>query len=95
MMGHVRGESLATRLDCETVLDSDTVRTLLSQVAEAAPHEQLERLEAEIVLHEAESGDPETVQLLVNQRDALAQSRARIVLVAARRDEAAARLVSL
>ncbi|MBC7561613.1 MAG: hypothetical protein H7305_01740 [Gemmatimonadaceae bacterium] len=59
-MGYVRGESLATRLDRETVLDSDTARTLLSQVAEAARREQLERLEAGIVLHEAESGEPYT-----------------------------------
>ena len=76
MMGHVRGESLATRLDRETELDSDTVSTLLSQIAEAARREQLERLEAEILLHEAESGEPEAVQLLVNQREALAQASA-------------------
>ena len=33
VMGYVRGESLATRLDRETVLDSDTVRTNAAGVA--------------------------------------------------------------
>ena len=60
VMGYVRDESLATRLDRETVLNSETVRTLLVQVAEAALREQLKRLEAEIMLHQAESGEPYT-----------------------------------
>ena len=67
----------------------------LALLEKAAPREQLERLEAEIVVHESEAGDPEAVQLLVNQRDALLRSRERMQLVAARRDEAAARLESL
>ena len=67
----------------------------LALLEKAAPREQLERLEAEIVLHESESGDPEAVELLVNQRDALLRSRERMVLVAARRDEAQARLETL
>ena len=67
----------------------------LALLEKAAPREQLERLEAEIVLHESESGDPEAVELLVNQRDALTRSRARIVLIMSRRDEAAAKLEAL
>jgi len=38
VMGYVRGESLATRLDREQVMDVDTARTLLSQVADALDH---------------------------------------------------------
>ncbi len=67
----------------------------LTLLEKAAPREQLERLEAEIVLHESESGDPEAVALLVNQRDALARSRERMMLITARRDEAAATLEAL
>ncbi|MBC7843737.1 MAG: protein kinase [Gemmatimonadaceae bacterium] len=67
----------------------------LALLEKTAPREQLERLEAEIVLHESDAGDPEAVELLMNQRDALARSRARIVLIASRRDEAAARLEKL
>ncbi|HYW51939.1 MAG TPA: protein kinase [Gemmatimonadaceae bacterium] len=67
----------------------------LALLEKAAPREQLERLEAEIVLHESEAGDPEAVALLVNQRDALLRSRERMLLVTSRRDEAAARLESL
>ncbi|MCC7054818.1 MAG: protein kinase [Gemmatimonadaceae bacterium] len=60
-----------------------------------APREQLERLEAEIVRHESDAGDPEAVQLLVDQRDAVLRSRARLLVVSTRRDEAAARLETL
>ena len=60
-----------------------------------APREHLERLEAEIVLHKSESGDPEAVELLVNQRDVLARSRERMQLISARRDEGAAQLETL
>ena len=67
----------------------------LTLLEKAAPREQLERLEAEIVLHESDAGDPEAVELLVSQRDALTRSRARIVLIASRRDEAAAKLEAL
>ena len=67
----------------------------LSLLEKAAPREQLERLEAEIVLHESEAGDPEAVELLVNQRDALRRSRERMVLISARRDEAGAKLEAL
>ncbi len=61
----------------------------------AAPREQLERLEAEIVLHESESGDPEAVALLVAQRDALVRSRERMLLITTRRDQAASTLETL
>ena len=67
----------------------------LALLEKTAPREQLERLEAEIVMHEEESGDPEAVQLLVNQRDALARSRERMVLISTRRDEATAKLEAL
>lgn len=67
----------------------------LTLLEKAAPREQLERLEAEIVLHESEAGDPEAVALLVNQRNALARSRERLILITARRDEAATRLETL
>ncbi len=67
----------------------------LALLEKAAPREQLERLEAEIVLHESESGDPEAVALLVNQRDALMRSRERMLLVTARRDDAGATLEAL
>ena len=67
----------------------------LALLEKTAPREQLERLEAEIVLHESESGDPEAVELLVNQRDAIARSRERMVLITRRRDEAAAKLETL
>ncbi len=67
----------------------------LSLLEKAAPRDQLERLEAEIVLHESEAGDPEAVALLVNQRDAMMRSRERMVLVSARRDDAGAKLEAL
>lgn len=67
----------------------------LALLEKAAPREQLERLEAEIVVHESEAGDPEAVALLVSQRDALARSRERMAVVGARRDAAAARLEAL
>ncbi|MES3035808.1 MAG: protein kinase [Gemmatimonadota bacterium] len=38
VMGYVRGESLATRLEREPVLEVETARTLLAQVAEALDH---------------------------------------------------------
>jgi len=67
----------------------------LSLLEKAAPREQLERLEAEIALHESEAGEPEAVALLVNQRDALLRSRERMVLIGARRDEAGTKLEAL
>jgi Flp pilus assembly protein TadD len=67
----------------------------LALLEKTAPREQLDRLEAEIVLHESESGDPEAVELLVNQRDALARSRERMQLISARRDEGVAQLETL
>ena len=67
----------------------------LALLEKIAPREQLERLEAEIVLHESDAGDPEAVTLLMNQRDALARSRARIVLIASRRDAALATIEKL
>jgi len=67
----------------------------LALLEKTAPREQLERLEAEIVLHESEAGEPEAVELLVNQRDALLRSRERMVLISARRDEAGAKLEAL
>jgi predicted Ser/Thr protein kinase len=38
VMGYVRGESLGARLDRETMLDVETTRTMLAQVADALDH---------------------------------------------------------
>ncbi len=67
----------------------------LALLEKTAPREQLERLDAEIVLYESESGDPEAVALLVNQREAVARSRERMQLISTRRDESAAQLETL
>ena len=82
----------AARRLLDTIGAHERERMLLEKTA---PREQLERLDAEIVLHESEAGDPEAVALLVNQREALARSRERLQLISTRRDESATQLEAL
>ena len=67
----------------------------LATLERTASVEQLERVEAELVLLEAEGGDDDAIAPLVAQRDALVRARERAAAVAARRDAAAAELASL
>ena len=67
----------------------------IAMLEKAAPREQLDRLEAELVLLENDGGDPESIELLQGQRTALLRSRERMQLLHARRDAALGELETL
>jgi tetratricopeptide (TPR) repeat protein len=74
-------------LDAITAIERE-----LALLEKTSSREQLERFDAEIVLHESEGGDPEAISLLMNQREALIRARERMQTIAARRDDASERL---
>jgi tetratricopeptide (TPR) repeat protein len=80
------------RLLLEAILACDKEQAMLEKTA---PREQLERLEAELVLLENDNGDPDSIGLLADQRNSLVRSRERIVRLGERRADAAARLEQL
>ena len=59
----------------------------LALLEKSAPREQLDRLEAELVLLESDEGESESLVLLSGQRDALLRSRERMQLLGTRRDQ--------
>jgi serine/threonine protein kinase len=67
----------------------------IAMLEKAAPREQLDRLEAELVLMESDGGDPESIELLQGQRTALLRSRERMQVLHARRDAALGELETL
>ncbi len=67
----------------------------IAMLEKAAPREQLDRLEAELVLLESDGGDPESIELLQGQRTALLRSRERMQLLHGRRDTALGELETL
>ncbi|MDZ7632130.1 MAG: protein kinase [Gemmatimonadaceae bacterium] len=67
----------------------------LALLEKTAPREQLDRLEAELLLLDGDDGDEESVALLVNQRDALLRSRERLQVVSAKRDAALGELEAI
>ena len=67
----------------------------IAMLEKAAPREQLDRLEAELVLMESDGGDPESIELLQGQRTALLRSRERMQVLHGRRDAALGELETL
>ena len=88
--GSVGAESpTAARRLQEAVVAADREVAMLEK---AAPREQLDRLDAEIILLESDGGDFESIELLQAQRTALLRSRERMQLLHTRRDAALAEL---
>jgi tetratricopeptide (TPR) repeat protein len=67
----------------------------LESLARTAPAEQLERVDAALVLVESEGGDEEAIALLTAQRDTLQRARERAVRLGERRAAAVAELETL
>jgi hypothetical protein len=84
------GAAARRLLDAITALDKE-----IAQLEKAAPREQLDRIDAEIIALEADGADDESITLLMQQRDAVVRSRERIQRLAARRDDAAGRIETL
>jgi tetratricopeptide (TPR) repeat protein len=91
--GSVSAESpTAARRLQDAIVATDREIALLEK---AAPREQLDRLEAELVLMESDGGDPESIELLQGQRTALLRSRERMQVLHSRRDAALGELETL
>ena len=67
----------------------------LALLEKSAPREQLDRLEAEIVILESEGSESESVAVLIGQREAMLRSRERMQVLTARRDQSAELLESI
>ena len=67
----------------------------VESLAKIAPAEQLERVEAELVLLESDGGDDEAVALLTSQRDTLQRARERTARLGERRAAAVSDLEAL
>jgi tetratricopeptide (TPR) repeat protein/predicted Ser/Thr protein kinase len=84
------GTAARRLLDAVTTIEKE-----MSLLDKAAPAEQLDRLEAEVIALEADGADAESITLLEQQRAAVLRSRERIQRLAARRDDATARIEQL
>jgi tetratricopeptide (TPR) repeat protein len=82
----------AARRLLEAILAAEKEQGTLDKVA---PREQLDRLEADLVLMESEGAEPEALALLTAQRESLLRSRERIGRLGERRADAMARLETL
>ncbi len=91
--GNVNAESsTAARRLQDAIVAADREIAMLEK---AAPREQLDRLDAELVLLESDGGDPESIGLLQGQRTALLRSRERMQVLQARRDAVLGELETL
>jgi len=67
----------------------------LALLEKSAPRNQLDRLEAEIVILDSEGVESEEMALLIGQRDAMLRSRERMQVLTARRDQSTASLEAI